>query len=260
MRLSKPKVPDRSLFVEIAPVHDIRGGIAYARNFGWPTRIISPPGCGKTTALYYLSQELGGVYCHVGQAQNSTPDMYRMLLEAAGRITDKKFTRDLFAEVISTFEDRNWDGLAHERPRKLLVVDEVQNLVATAQRELLNIQETCNLALVMSGNGVRLAGSRIDKAAWEQIDSRVGMEIVLNPLTEHDCQLIASAYGVEGMDTYKAVSNYGTQTSARLLGQLLESAKLLTHSGGGIKLAHIRAVLEGNPKLGSPQLLKPEAA
>lgn len=259
MRLSKPKVPPRDLFVEIAPVQDIRAGITYAQNFGWPSRVISRPGYGKTTALFYLAEELGGIYCHVGQAQSQTPDMYRMILKAAGNSRDKTYTRDLFDELVWTFRPDYWGGREDERPRQLLIVDEVQNLVATAQRELLNIQETCNLALVMSGNGERLARTRIDKAAWEQIDSRVGMEIFLGPLTRRDCEIIGAAFGVEGMDTYEAISNFGSQTSARMLGQLLDSAKRLTPHGGSIRLQHIVAVIQGNPKLGSLALLKPEA-
>ncbi|WP_208989286.1 hypothetical protein, partial [Pseudovibrio sp. POLY-S9] len=48
-------------------------------------------------------------------------------------------------------------------PRTLLIIDEFQTLEASAKRELLNIQETCNLALVISGNGDRIAKSDKDR-------------------------------------------------------------------------------------------------
>ncbi len=257
MQLVKPTVPDRSLFAEIGSVRRIREGISYARTFGWPTRIVSKAGYGKTTALFYLAQELGGTYCQAGYAHKTVPDMYRMLLAALGMRSSKSYTRDLFDELIWQLR-RSYSY--EEKPRELIIVDEAQTLEATAQRELLNIQETCDLALVISGNGERIAGTRIDRAAWEQIDSRIGMNISLPGLTRDDCQLIGNAYGVEGMDAYEAIANFGTQTTVRILGQLLDNAKRLTRTGGAIQLQHIQAVLSGNPKLGSLELLKPEAA
>jgi DNA transposition AAA+ family ATPase len=256
MQLVRPTVPDRSLFAEIGSVQRIRAGIDYARTFGWPTRIVSKAGYGKTTALYYLAQELGGSYCQAGYAHKTVPDMYRMLLAALGMRSSKSYTRDLFDELIWQLRRSS----SYEGPRELIIVDEAQTLEATAQRELLNIQETCDLALVISGNGERIAGTRIDRAAWEQIDSRIGMNIALPGLTREDCQLIGSAYGVEGMDAYEAIANFGTQTTVRILGQLLDNAKRLTRTGGAIQLQHIQTVLSGNPKLGSLELLKPEAA
>lgn len=260
MQLIKPAVPDRSLFAEIGSVRRIREGISYAMTFGWPTRIVSQSGYGKTTALYYLTHELGGAYCLAGQAHKKTPDMYRMLLAAFGIKTDRTYARDLFNELIWKLRPSDWEREYDPKPRKLLIVDEVQTLEATAQRELLNIQETCDLALIISGNGERIAGTKIDRAAWEQIDSRIGMNIRLPGLTREDCQLIGSAYGVEGMDAYEAIANFGTQTTARILGQLLDNAKRLTRTGGAIQLQHLQTVLNGNPKLGSLDLLKPVAA
>lgn len=257
MQLVKPTVPDRSLFADIGSVRRIREGIAYAQTFGWPTRIVSKAGYGKTTALYYLAQEQRGTYCQAGYAHKTVPDMYRMLLAALGSRSSKSYTRDLFDELIWELERPHWDG---KNGRRLVIVDEAQTLEATAQRELLNIQETCNIALVISGNGERIANTRIDRAAWEQIDSRIGMNISLPGLTRDDCQLIGSAYGVEGMDAYEAIANFGTQTTVRILGQLLDNAKRLTRTGGAIQLQHIQTVLSGNPKLGSLELLKPEAA
>ncbi|MFB2553223.1 hypothetical protein [Ensifer soli] len=139
-------------------------------------------------------------------------------------------------------------------------MDEAQTLEATALRELLNIQETCEFALIISGNGERIAKTKFDKGAWEQIDTRVGMDITLPGLNREDCQMIGATYGVEGMDAYNTISNFGTRTSVRLLARLLDNARSLTAKGGAIRLKHIETVINGNPKLGSLLLLKPEPA
>lgn len=260
MELIKPKLPDREYYVEISSVKRIREGISYALTFGEPVRITSQAGYGKTTALYYLSEELKGGYCQIGQAHKTTADMYRALLSACEIYHDANYTRDLFSVLIRNLqrraEHRDWD----EKSRYLLIVDEIQTLEATALRELLNIQETCNIALVMSGNGERIARTKIDQAAWKQIDSRIGMEINLPNLSAQDCELLGAAYGVEGMDAYEAICNFGTQTTARMLGRLLENAKRLTAGTGAIRLRHIEITIEGNPNLGDARLLKSEAA
>lgn len=261
MQLAKPVVPDRRFFADIGSVQRIREGIVYAQCFQWPARIVSKAGYGKTTALYYLAQEMGATYCLAGQAHKTVPDMYRMLLTAFNIRTDRTYTRELFNDLVWNLKPSQWEiDTGAPSKRHTLIVDEVQTLEATAQRELLNIQETCNLALIISGNGERLARTKIDRAAWDQIDSRIGMDITLPSLTRKDCELIGAAYGVEGMDAYEALANYGTQTTARYLGQLLDTARRLVREGGAIRLAHIEAVLSGNPKLGNTKLLKSEAA
>lgn len=259
MQLLQPKLPDRKYFVEIGAVSRIKEGIQYAFDMGEPVRITSQAGYGKTTALFYLARELGGSYCQIGQAHKSTPDMYRALLAACGILHDCNYARDLFARIIDRLGPASPQLLPESQPRRLIIIDEIQTLEATALRELLNIQETCNLALIMSGNGERIAKSKIDQAAWKQIDSRIGMEISLPGLSRKDCDLMGAAYGVEGMDAYAAIANYGTQTTARMLGRLLESARLLTAGTGGIRLSHIEITIAGNPKLGDVRLLRPEA-
>lgn len=259
MQLLQPKLPDSKYFVEIGSVARIREGIRYAFDMGEPVRITSQAGYGKTTALFYLARELGGSYCQIGQAHKSTPDMYRALLAACEIIHDRNYARDLFSLIIDRLGPDSSYTLSEKNKRRLVIIDEIQTLEAAALRELLNIQETCDLALIMSGNGERIAKSKIDQAAWKQIDSRVGMEIALPGLSRRDCDLMGAAYGVEGIDAYSAIANYGTKTTARMLGRLLESARRLTAGTGGIRLSHIEITIAGNPKLGDDRLLRPEA-
>ena len=261
MELIDPYVPQKEYFVEISAVKRIRDGLDYTMNLGEPVQVISDPGHGKTTALYYLSKELGGVYCLVGAAQKSVPDMYRLLLAAFGIYHDCNYTRDLYNVLVRNLKPSAWERENEPaKARRLLIVDEIQTLEATAQRELQNIQETCNLALVMSGNGSRLAKTKIDHAAWKQVDERLGMKIRLPLLNRQDCDLIGAAYGVEGMDAYEAIGNFGMRTTARHLGRLLREAKMLTTGTGGIRLQHIKTVMKAKPELSDLRLLKPEAA
>lgn len=254
MELVRPRVSEKEYFAHISAVKRSKDGINYALNFGEPVQIISPAGYGKTTALFYLAKEFGGVYCQVGQAHKSVPDMYRLLLTAFDFYHDCNYTRDLYQTLINRLT-LNSHLNNYNNPRRLLIVDEIQTLEATAQRELLNIQETCNLALVISGNGERLS-TKIDQAAWKQIDSRIGMKIVLPSLNKQDCIVMGAAFGVEGMDAYEAITNYGTQQNARDLGRLLHEAKALTAGTVGIRLYHIENALKAKGQLDDLKLLK----
>lgn len=258
MELIKPYVPAMEYFVEISAVKRIRDGLDYTMNFGEPVQVVSDPGHGKTTALYYLAKELGGVYCLAGQAHKTVPDMYRMLLAAFEIYHDCTYTRDLYNVLVRKLARTDWDR--QHNPRRLLIVDEIQTLEATAQRELQNLQETCDLALIMSGNGSRLAKSKVDQSAWKQVDERLGMKIQLPKLDRRDCDLIGAAYGVEGMDAYEAIGNFGMRTTARHLGRLLREAKMLTTGTGGIRLQHIKTVMKAKPDQADLRLLRPEAA
>jgi DNA transposition AAA+ family ATPase len=258
MEIVRPYVPSEEFFVEISAVKRIRDGIGYAMNMGEPIQVVSEPGHGKTTALYYLAKQLGGVYCPIGHVHKSAPDMYRLLLDAFRIAHDAKYNRDLFDALVRHLRPTQWER--EEGPRRLLIIDESQTLEPTAQRDLLNIQETCNLALVISGNGERLAKSSLDRSAWKQIDHRLGMKIKLPGLSGHDCELMGAAYGVEGMNAYEAIRNFGTKTTARDLGRLLREAKALTGSTRGIQLKDIQNVLKAKPEFADLKLLRSEAA
>lgn len=240
MHLSQPYIAP--VFVDIGPVAEIRFAVKYAQAAPFPAKITGPAGSGKTTALHYLAQEYHGTYCAMGQAHKTAADLYRMLLTVFEIYHDCRYNRDLFSHLVDGLNER-WQP--DERKRKLLIVDEVQTLSPMLLRELLNIQETCNLALVLSGNSERLAGGKAGRDAWEQIDSRIGMRVSVPNLTPNDCVQIAAAYGVEGMDAYSEIERIGTQSSIRRLAQILDSARMLTSEieGAAIRLPHIQHAL-----------------
>lgn len=164
--------------------------------------------------------------------------MYRMLLTVFDIWTHRAFVRDLHEILIMNLRRASYET----GPRRLLIIDEIQTLEASSQRELLNIQETCDLALVVGGNGERLAKTKIDHAAWKQVDSRLGMKISLPALDRHDCISIGASFNVEGTDAYDAFVNFGTRTSARFLCRLLREARALAAGGGaGIRRHHIES-------------------
>ncbi len=241
-----PHRPSR--FVDISASKAVRSAIEAAVDLGYPSLITGEPGTGKTTALLHHTAELSGVYCQVGQASKSVAGMYQMLLDAHSYGTDAKFLRDLSDVVYSQLRPSYMD----ERGR-LLVVDEIQTLDLAALRELLNIQETCRIPLVLCGNDERLAKTNSRDSAIDQIKSRIGVIRKLGKPLPEDCRDIAIEFNVEGKDARTALETFGCQTSLRDLVRVLEIASVITGGFGSIQLRHIeQATLK---KYGDPSAL-----
>lgn len=236
MELFQPKIPLREHFAEISAVRRIRDAIDDARASGDPSYIVSKPGYGKTAALWYLSQEMGAKYWHVVGAQKSLISMYRSILAAFGIRHDCTSLHQLATKVVDSLR---WNPWAPDH-RPTLFVDEFQTLEAGAKRELMAIQEDCEMVLVLGGNAERLTGdSKNDTAALEQVQRRFGMTVILPNLNKQDCIDIANAYGVEGMDAYHAAVALGTRTKASVLTKVLSRASRLS-GGSAIRLPHIQ--------------------
>jgi DNA transposition AAA+ family ATPase len=236
----------KNKFVEISAVSVIRAAIDRALSWPYPSRVISRPGMGKTTALRHFEGEVGAVYCMVKAQHKDTPGMYQMLMAAYGMYREGKSTRDDALQVYrdlkrSAFDGENWTLRRHDRP---LLVDEYQTLEATALRELLNIVEECQIPLVLCGNGARLAKERkADQAALDQIWNRVRPTYQIDPPDGDDCRKLAVEFDVEfDRATYDALAMYGANTSVRDLVCLLGEARAVA-GPGVIKLHHIETAV-----------------
>lgn len=219
----------QAMIVETDTVLMAREIASLATNFRCCVHLIGRSGTGKSTALWHVARQMGGSYCEVSQASKNTKGMFELVLDSIG------------------WRHQQW----------LLVVDEVQTLEATAFRELLRLQEKCELALVLAGNAERIAGRAKDANTWEQIESRISIQRLIPGPSRRDCDLIGSAFNVEGTDTYEALAAFGMRTNLRDLTQLLELAGGMT-GGTGIRLQHLKDALQmSKPKADVLRLLKP---
>jgi hypothetical protein len=234
---------------------------------GKPVQIVGRPGTGKSTSLWHVANAMGGRYCEISQASKTPKGMLEMLIKTAGRWgyhSQRQSIGTLADEVYSYFEHRQViadDGSWKHKPQ-LLVVDEVQTLEAPAFRELLRIQEKCEMGLLVAGNAERLAGTRKkDAATWDQVESRILAARDLPGPSKADCESIGSARNVEGADAYELLARFGMSTNFRALTHLLDFAARLTGDGVGIRRTHLEAAIRiTSPKTNLPRLLKSEAA
>ncbi|MDH0614219.1 MULTISPECIES: ATP-binding protein [unclassified Agrobacterium] len=263
MRGRPANIPE--IIVETATVKLVREAAQYSLDLRFPVRLIGKPGTGKSSALWHIAQDFGGVYCEISQQSKAPKGMLELLLKEAGQLTRQKYIDELANEAYYYFRSGsryNQKTGAYVEGPILLVVDEVQTLEVPAFRELLRIQEKCGIGLLLAGNAERLASTRKKEAdTWAQIESRIAMTRQLPAPSRTDCDLIGSTYNVEGMDAYAGLAAYGAKTNFRDLVQLLETAKRLTGGATGIRLAHLKSalgILTTKPDL--LRLMQPEAA
>jgi len=239
------------IFVPIGAVRRIRDAVEEAMISNYPSYVVGDPGLGKSTALYHLAAEFDGVYCQISEAAKSISGMYRALLSSMNQLTGAQYERELFDTLVRALRRNK----LYSSRRQLLIIDEFQALEDRAKRELLKIQEGCDVALVISGNAERLISSGTkDPLALQQIESRIGLRVVLPGLDDDDCDQIGGAYGVEGLDTYRAVRALGGNTNVRTLCRTLQSARRMAGETAGIRLIHVKHALQG--LYGKPDALK----
>jgi DNA transposition AAA+ family ATPase len=250
-----------SSIVETEAVRIMREAATFAISIRFPVHIVGRSGTGKSTSLWHIAHEMGGSYCEVSEPSKNTKGMYELILDSIGERSGRKYEREIAAEVYYRFLPQTNSRTDWKPKPRFLVVDEVQTLEATAFRELLRVQEKCEVALILAGNAERLAGTKRDARTWEQIDSRIGIRRTLPGPNKTDCELIGSAYNVEGKDAYEALCAFGMRTNFRDLTQLLDIAKQLTGGTTGIRKGHLETALRvANPKPEAMRLLRPEAA
>lgn len=247
--------------VETDTVLMAREVVSVAMNYKCAAHLIGRSGTGKSTALWHVANENGGSYCDVSQASKATKGMFELILDSIGRRTGKKYISEIADDVYYEFQPKQeWTEGDWVYTPRLLIVDEVQNLEAPTFRELLRVQEKCQVALVLSGNAERLAGRARDAGTWEQIESRISIQRFVPGPSRRDCDLIGAAYNVEGTDAFDAVAAFGMRTNLRDLNELLKYASGLT-AGTGIRVHHLHDALGmRKPKADSGRLLKSQAA
>lgn len=243
------------VFVEIKAVSRARDAVRFAMLMPYPSRIVSPPGLGKSTALRHLAEEFGGAYLEIGATDKDVLGMYLALLRAFDGYQFGNSRRGALESVSMELRSR----ASHTLGRKdVVIIDEFQTLEDTAKRELLRLQEEFGIALVLSGNPERLAdGSRGPSRAIQQIEDRIGLNVELPALDDEDCDLIAAAYGVSGDDAISAARALGAKTNARDLCRVMQYARLTAPQGASVRLTHIKnAVMALKGKTSALGLLK----
>lgn len=187
--------------------------------------VIGAPGVGKTVALREAvrrSEMLEG------------PDV--RLITVSGVMGAS--ARDLFEEVCPHLgvEPAGRIGETHRRLRRassrlcgdahpVLLFDEAQNLGKKPLREMLDISEHTGVRMVFCGNAHALQLVNTREAEIRQISRRVPFREIIDCIDDGDADMIASSFGVEGMDAFRLCRRIGAQHHADGVAKVLRFAR-----------------------------------
>tara|TARA_R110000751_G_scaffold180038_2_gene286496 strand:+ start:40985 stop:41767 length:783 start_codon:yes stop_codon:yes gene_type:complete len=223
-------------FVVTQAYLDIREEVARARDNRDTVSIIGASGTGKSTALRKLAADNGFFYTEVNDGITKPAACCQRILLDAG-IDPPKYVREQEIEIFRLLQSRGWDE--DRAPAKVLIIDEVQELLPQTIRLLMAAREKAKAGLVLAGNEKSLVRSRgVAEAHYKAVNNRILSRLTLKHCTAKDCRDIAETFGVEEMDAYRACENFGTQRDFHKLRRLLTTARELTDSKT-LRLQHI---------------------
>lgn len=190
------------------------------RRFGQNGLIIGSPGVGKTRALNRAVQ--------IGAAGDGPA---AALITVTGVMGNSVMA--LYDEIAPMLGVKPATSIAGTQRRlmkntyftPLLLLDEAQHLSNKAVRELLFVAEGAGVQMVFCGNAdvVQLVNSR--QAAIAQISRRIPVREEITCIDDDDADLIASHFGVEGMEGYRLCRQLGQAFHADGIAKVLGIAR-----------------------------------
>jgi len=225
-------------FVETSVSRVIFQTIDVARELQKNGAIVGRPGVGKSHTLYeYRNRSDGTASLMTATAisGNALRDLFTELSELLGVYTTGSISN--MQRQIHAYD------LAH----RVVIIDEAQNLKLQAFRELLHLHDFTGLCLIFCGNDEVLKRVNTDKGAFAQINRRVPIRAEVNSILDEDCDQLADAFGVEGMDAHKMLRAIGHVHHTDGVVSVLEIAGRFSPNKT-IKAEHIRRACEPFPQ------------
>lgn len=242
-----------SVFIETSVTRTITATINSARSFRTNATIIGAPGVGKTEALknYAKNNPQTALITVTPILGGSLRALFTEMCEATGLYNDgsvQDLERRLLRLDPPTHHHKFYDRYDREyTPKKdwhlnpVIILDESQNLPLKSFREILHIsrEDDGKLCFVFCGNREVLKRVNADEGAISQISRRVQFREEVNTITPEDADLLASAYGVEGMDAFALIRRVAEKYHADGVARVLRMARSQTDAKT-IRASHIR--------------------
>lgn len=223
-------------FVETSISRRVFLTIERSRQFGDCAAIVGLPGLGKTIAIQEYASAHPAVRLVTATPQNagSMISMGRALADAV-RVPVERGGYSLWSDLSTRFA--TYDGLT-------LIIDEAQNLKLNIIRQILTLNDEHRTPIVLCGNENVLRRVSSRTGDFEQISSRIGLRVRLNSIQADDADVIVNAFGVEGMEVYRAMRAIGDKLHARGIVRVMTMARAVAGEGKVIRYHHVCDALD----------------
>lgn len=219
-------------FVETSVAQRVSRTIDLARRMETNAAIIGVPGVGKTVALnaYKETHPLTAMFTITPILAGSLRSLLEEMCLQVGLYSGGSIS-DLEHRLIK-FNVPLWSGHDSEMPPSspyIVILDEAQNLPLKSLRQLLHmsVEDGGNISFVFCGNNEVLKRVNTDHGAFAQISRRVTFREPIESILEDDADLLASAFGTEGMDAYRLLRAIGAKFHADGVVRVLKMARQL---------------------------------
>lgn len=224
--------------VETSVYRRVRSAVTACLDSGRPSVIRGPAGIGKTTALHDIHwKDPNAVLINASGRYKHLKQMMLLIAEALDIWVHERSSYDIYRIIDNGVADRAREG-------RYLIIDEAHRMHLDALREIFDLWENQGLPIILCGNNDVIKKTRTHASTFDQVSSRVGKEVSLKVMEPKDFVLLGAERGVEGMDAYDAITNYGIRTSMREVAYLLDTARRIVGTSGSIRITHIHSAAE----------------
>lgn len=236
-------------FVETSVSRRIFRAADLAREIGTNAAVIGAPGVGKSMAIaaYRAHRPLTATITVTPVLAGSLRELLQEICSRVGVMKGGSI-RDMERAIFKF--DRCY-GLMSDitKNRFVIILDESQNLPMKSMRQLLHLsaEDGGHISFVFSGNDAMLKQVNVNEGAFVQINRRVTFRETIDAITDDDADALASAYGAEGMDSFRLLRQIAARHHADGVAKVLDLARKLFQTTT-VRAEDIRTAIDHLPQ------------
>lgn len=243
-------VPQETAFVETSVFRVINAALTRSERSTWNALVIGAPGVGKSRAIAEIVARAATVDLIPAIAtMEVTPGLGSATFELLNEVADIAgvMRGKSLAQIERRLMQEGWYRV------RVIIFDEAQNLSLKAARTLLAISEATGRRMIFVGNPHVLQLVNSVQAGIQQISRRLPIRETIDAIDNTDADLIASTFGCEGMDTFRAVREIAQSSHADGIVKVLQEARIFAELAGSstINARHVANALDIFPQFRS---------
>jgi DNA transposition AAA+ family ATPase len=221
-------------YVETFTSRNILSTISLALQYNEPFLIIGETGIGKSLSINHFAATHDGVA--IVSSMKGTGSVIRVLnefIKSAGIWTRSSQGGGMIQELEGLLSDEY-----------CLICDEAQHMDLDAMRIVLHLHEVTGLQVGFVGNPDVNNRKFVSRAAFAQIEDRIGKKLVIKKNHPKDVVDVAMGRNVTGAEAYDYLQRFGSNNSLRTVCKLLDEARHLAGEKGPITLSYLREAVQ----------------
>ncbi|MDD7908536.1 AAA family ATPase [Pseudovibrio exalbescens] len=227
------RIPDDLDYVETPTSQKVMSALQFAQAMPEMVVIVLGAGMGKSITVRKYQENHSHTYLATMRPTTATPGT---MLNEIG------LSMGIFERSVSLRERAIGERVQRNGRKPLLIIDEAQNLNDNAVNQLRHFLDIYQCGIALIGNEelyTRFGGTK-PKAAYAQINRRIGMRVRQMRPSKKDIDVIVDAWGIEDEDACKMLRLIGSKPGAlSQISKTVRLAHMLAMGSGGLVNAEL---------------------